>query len=108
MQITNNVEYVKSTIYSNKIVLVAITTQNPAYYKLLTRLTEKLEKAFKGKLVAVTLKIDGDATQEAAVVLYIDGEEVLRQNLFLMDLKKDEELLKWSIRELLTEYKLNM
>jgi hypothetical protein len=107
MQITSNVKDVKNVIYSNKIVLVAITGENSGYYKLLTQLTDRIEKAFKGKLAAITLKIDSNTVREASIVLYIDGAEVLRQNLFLMDLKKDEELLKWSIRELLTEYKLS-
>ncbi len=105
MKVIEDIGDVKKLIYGNEVTLVAIVDGSTERSSLIMEIMRSVEEAFRGKIKVVISKVNTLRKGEAAVTLYIKGEEVMRQVMFLGDTHRDKELIKWSVREILRNYR---
>lgn len=103
MKVTNNISEVKKLIYSNELVLVAIVKGNSNTEELLRSLLGKIEIISKGRITSVLANFSKIGEKEVVISLYVQGQEVFRQEGLFGNAAKDYTALKWSIREVLKE-----
>jgi len=105
MKVIEGIGDVKKLIYGNEVTLVAIIDGSTEKSSLIMEIMRSVEEDFRGKIKVVVSKVNALRKGEAAVTLYINGEEIMRQNMFLGDRYRDKELIKWSIREILRNHR---
>ncbi len=103
MKVTSNVSEVKKLVYNNELVLVAIVKGNSETEQLLRSLLGRIERSSKGKITSVLANFSRIREKEVVISLYVQGQEVFRQEGLFGNVAKDYTALKWSIREVLEE-----
>ena len=101
MKIIEDINDIRKLIYRNEVTLVAIIDGSTERSSLIMEIMKSVEKAFRGRINIVVSKVNSLKKGEAAITLYINGEEVMRQVMFLGDKSRDKEVIKWSVREIL-------
>jgi len=104
MKVIKNLEDIKKLIYKNRVTLVAIIDGSTERSSLIMEIMRSVEKSFRGRINTVVSTVSSLKKGEGALTLYINGEEVLRQDMFLGNIRRDKEVIKWSIKEVLRNY----
>lgn len=100
MRLLNDVEDVRRLVYGSRVAVVAYLGKDESLNSYVTSVLKALEEVSKGAIVYGSYRVSGDL-EDATVVVYVDGKEVLEQKFYFMKLELDVRALKMGIREVM-------
>ncbi len=100
MRLLNDVEDVRKLVYGNRVAVVAYLGKDEGLNSYVTSVLKALEEVSKGAIAYGSYRV-GEDLREVAVVVYVDGREVLEQRYYFMKLELDVKALKMGIREVM-------
>ncbi len=101
MRPLSDVEDVRKLVYGNRVAVVAYLGRDESLNSYVTSVLKALEEVSKGAIAFGSYRA-GEDIREVAVVVYVDGREVLEQRYYFMKLELDVKALKMGIREVMS------